>query len=602
MSKLRIALSRPPLALLRHPLGGRWQAFPVAREVLTAETVSAVDGVLRAAEDAAADGLWAVGFLCYEAGVAFDEAFAAHAPGPLPPAWFALCEPPLEVATAELPPAAAFEVGQVEPAVTAAEHESGVHRIREWIARGDTYQVNYTYPLRGAFTGDPWGLFRQLWRNQRAPHAAWIDTGSHAICSVSPELFFELEDGRLRSRPMKGTAARGRTTTEDRRQAEGLRASRKDRAENVMIVDMIRNDIGRIAEAGTVETASLFDVERYDTVLQLTSTITARTNVSGVEVLRALFPCASITGAPKVRAMEMIEELEPEPRGVYTGAIGCLAPRRRARFSVAIRTAVIDRENSDLSYGTGGGIVWDSKAEDEYRETVDKARVLTEPAPRFSLLETMLWEGGAGYRLLEEHLARLLDSAGYFDIPVDRAELVQLLEREAPTGRGAWRVRLLVDRGGAAWVTKAPMTELPRPCRLDLAAEPTDSSNVFLFHKTTHRAVYERSRRDRQDADDVLLWNERGELTESTLANVVLELDGRRLTPSLESGVLPGTLRERLLDSGEIEERVLPLSDLIGCDSVWLINSVRGWMPAELTSAATARLSAWARSRAPASE
>ena len=587
-------LARPPLALLRHPLGDRWQAFPAAQEIVTARTVSQVDRVLQTAQEATTEGLWAVGFLCYEAAPSFDEALTTRKPGRLPVAWFALCDPPSEVTTEQLPASGGFELGDLDASVSAAEHGRGVRRIREWIARGDTYQVNYTYPVLGSFAGDPWGLFRQLWRNQRAPHAAWIDAGDHAICSVSPELFFDLEDGRVRCRPMKGTAPRGRTTAEDRRRADGLRASRKNRAENVMIVDMIRNDIGKVAKPGTVETASLFDVERYDTVFQLTSTVTGEASGSAVEVLRALFPCASITGAPKVRSMQLIRELEPGPRGVYTGAIGRLAPQGRARFSVAIRTATVDRAAATLSYGTGGGIVWDSEAEDEYRETVDKTRVLATPAPPFALLETLLWRPGSGYRLLEEHLDRLADSAVYFGVPSDRDSILHALESHASELSDPRRVRLIVERNGSARVSSAAITETPVPCRVEIASEPIDSANVFLFHKTTHRAAYERARRDRPGADDVLLWNERGELTESTWANVVLELDGQRLTPSLESGLLAGTQRRRLLDDGEIEERALLVSDLIRCESLWLINSVRGWMPAELCPEAAARLPAMA--------
>ncbi|MDH3403274.1 MAG: aminodeoxychorismate synthase component I [Acidobacteriota bacterium] len=584
MSKPKTPLASPPLALLRHPRGEGWRAFPAAREILTAASVDAVGGVLARAEQAADDGLWAVGFLCYEAAAAFDGALTAHPPGPLPPAWFALCDPPLAVTTGQLPPGGAFEVGTLEPAITAAEHALAVRRVRGWIARGDTYQVNYTYPLRGAFAGDPWGLFRRLWRDQRAPHAAWIDAGGHALCSVSPELFFELADGRVRSRPMKGTAARGRTTAEDRRRAAALAASPKDRAENVMIVDMIRNDLGRIATPGSVETTRLFEVERYETLFQLTSTVSARTTAGAAGVLAALFPCASITGAPKVRAMELIAELEPEARGVYTGAIGCIAPRRRARFSVAIRTAVVDRARGALSYGTGGGIVWDSEPRDELAESAAKARVLTAPAPPFSLLETILWEPAAGYRLLPEHLDRLVDSACYFDVPVDRKAILGLLERQAPAAGKARRVRLLVARDGTATVRAEPLTVLPRPCRLELAAGPVDSADAFLFHKTTHRAAYERARRGRPEADEVLLWNERGELTEGTWSNLVLDLDGRRLTPALDCGLLAGTLRRRLLERGEIEERVLRVADLARCEGVWLINSVRGWTPAVLAT------------------
>ncbi|MCZ6727599.1 MAG: aminodeoxychorismate synthase component I [Acidobacteria bacterium] len=557
-------------------------AFDRVYEVVSAHSLSGVRQALDAAEEATREGRWAVGFVSYDAAPAFDSVLAAHPLDGFPLAWFAICEPPAEVTTVELPPAANFEVGSLRPSLTAVEHASGVRRIQDWIARGDTYQVNFTHRLEGKIAGDPWGLFLELWRNQPSSCAAWIDTGTHALCSASPELFFSLEESLLVSRPMKGTIARGRTTAEDRQRSGQLATSAKDRAENVMIVDMIRNDLARVARPGTVRTTSLFDVERYPSVFQLTSTVEARTEAGVGEIFAALFPCASITGAPKVRTMELIRELEPTARSIYTGAIGWLAPDRRARFNVAIRTAAVDRASGRLTYGTGGGILWDSDPQAEHDECLDKAKILTAPRPSFSLLETLLWRPDEGYRLLRRHLDRLLDSADYFSIPVDRTEIEHQLGQAGADWLEPQRVRLLVDHNGRARLSSHSFTPVTEPRRLALAGRAVDSADPFLYHKTTHRAVYERALLERSQFDDVVLWNERGELTETTIANLVLEVGGERFTPPLSSGLLAGTLRADLLARGEIRERVLHKPDLTACSAVHLINSVQGWMRAEL--------------------
>jgi para-aminobenzoate synthetase/4-amino-4-deoxychorismate lyase len=412
-------------------------------------------------------------------------------------------------------------------------------------------------------------------------YAAYLDIGSHLICSASPELFFHLNGRTLLSKPMKGTAPRGKTLADDRAQMEWLQHSEKNRAENVMIVDMIRNDLGRIAEIGSVQVPHLFEIERYPTVLQMTSTVTAQTNVSFVQIMSALFPCASITGAPKVSTMRFIAELETTPRGVYTGAIGYLTPERIAQFNVAIRTVTIDREAGQAEYGVGGGIVWDSDAADEYRECEIKTRVLTSAPIEFELLEALLWDPLDGYFLIDRHVARLTDTAAYFGFPFDRAALIDRLE-EARRSLPAvdHKVRVTLNRSGNLFVTATALSDISRPPvqRVVLARNPIDSGDVFLYHKTSRRRVYDQARTEQPGCDDVILWNERGEITESCSANVVIDVKGELITPPIECGLLGGTFRSELLAQGQIVERVITIDRLRTAQRLWLINSVRKWM------------------------
>jgi para-aminobenzoate synthetase/4-amino-4-deoxychorismate lyase len=432
--------------------------------------------------------------------------------------------------------------------------------------------------LRAAFDHDPWNLFLHLVRAQPNSYAAFIDTGRYAICSASPELFLKRDGNQLTMKPMKGTAPRGRFLREDRERANWLHHSEKNRAESVMIVDMTRNDLGRIAEIGSIRVSRLWETERYPTVWQMTSTVQATSDASFREILRATFPCASITGAPKARTMRIISELESDPRRVYTGSIGFLAPNRQAQFNVAIRTAIVDREKRAAEYGVGGGIVWDSEAGDEYAETRHKARVLTEPAQEFSLLESLRWTPDEGFWLLEYHLRRLRDSADYFDFAYDETRVVQELEcgalRLPPVGH---KVRLLSARDGALTFAAAPLVSHPEPVRLALATTPVNSSDKFLFHKTTQRAVYEAALAQRGEAEDVLLWNERGEITETCSANIVVQFGDEYFTPPLECGLLGGTFRAALLAHGKIRERVIPWQELMDAHALFRINSVRGW-------------------------
>jgi para-aminobenzoate synthetase/4-amino-4-deoxychorismate lyase len=574
-------MSESARAVLQRPGESAWISYQRPQAVLEAHEPEQVGAVLATAEDAAGQGLTAVGFLTYEAASAFDPALVTRPPGALPLAWFALFDggEPIDLHSPApiAPPSIAWT-----PSIDLDRYRDAIRRIHSWIAAGDTYQVNYTLRLWAPFTSSAESYFLHLAAHGDSRHGAFVDTGRHALCSLSPELFFRLDGERLLTRPMKGTARRGRTTGEDADVAEQLRASTKNRAENVMIVDMMRNDLGRIAHPGSVEVSRLWEVERYPTLFQLTSTCEADTDASVTEALGALFPCASITGAPKVRTMQLIAEIEDSPRGIYTGAIGSIGPGRAAQFNVAIRTIHVDRERELAEYGTGGGIVWDSVPDEEYEETRAKALVVTSPPPRFALLETMRWHPTSGFTLLERHLGRLLDSAAYFGRRVDRELVVARLESAVDGKQGAQRIRLEVRRDGTIEVESVDLSPGKRRWSVALAAGPIDPANRFLFHKTTVRETYDTARAGRPEADDVLLWNPRGEITESTIANVVVRRGGELLTPPVDCALLPGTLRAELLDRGRIREEIVRVDELAEVEAVFLINSVRGWIPTRL--------------------
>jgi para-aminobenzoate synthetase/4-amino-4-deoxychorismate lyase len=599
---------------------GRWLHFSRPERVLRAESAEEVLPRLREAEES---GLFVAGFVSYEAAPAFDHALKTHPVEGFPLLCLGLFHAPEVLEEIEEAPTSNVELGELKPSVSKDEFVAAIRTIKQRIAEGATYQVNYTYRLNADFSGNTWAFFCELVKAQKTDYAAFIEVDDYAICSASPELFFNFNNGCIVSRPMKGTAQRGRTLAEDWKQAEALRNSAKDQAENIMIVDMIRNDIGRVAEPGSVETISTYDVEKYPTVWQMTSTIQGNLaqrckdtkdnkhcaeNVAPLRlcsIFKALFPCASITGAPKAKTMEIIQSLESSPRKVYTGCIGFITPQGEACFNVAIRTALIDKKTGQLEFGVGGGIVWDSDAEAEYEETLTKARVLTQPRPDFQLLETMLWEPESGIFLLNEHLQRLGKSAAYFDIPLDTHAVYKGVEETVQQlDPIPYRIRLLVSRDGNSEIQTFPMEtggaqasapvggqtvassiEPRPPLHVAIADKPVDSQDVFLFHKTTHREVYESAfakvTADKQ-VDDVVLWNERGEVTESTIANIVVRKDGRLVTPPVECGLLAGTFREHLIKSGEIEEGILSKEELLQAEEVFLINSVRRWQRANI--------------------
>lgn len=562
---------------------GGWLGFDDPVAIGEARTLTEAIPTLRiVSERVASEGLWAVGWVSYEAAPAFDPALISRPASAFPLVWFGLFHAPRELPPTVLTPVPGEPI-EWQTTVSAAQHRDAIERIRHYIHSGDTYQVNYTRRLRASFGGDPWALFTRLIAAQKTRLGAFLDTGDWCLCSASPELFFRLEGDRLTSRPMKGTSPRGLSVADDQELRSVLAESEKNRAENVMIVDMVRNDLGRVCEPGSVHATRLYDIEQYPTVWQMTSTVEGRSRGGVPEIFQALFPPASITGAPKRRTMQIIAELETEPRSIYTGAVGFIAPGGRAQFNVAIRTVLIDRRQRMAEYGLGGGIVWDSTAAGEWEEGWVKARVLTELPANFDLLETLCWTPEGGVVLLEEHLDRLIKSARYFDRPADRAAiLARILETVAISASGPLRLRLRVDQAGRPSVEVQPLTPLPTPYRVTPALAPIHAEDRYLYHKTTRREVYEQALRSRPGFNDVLLWNEMREVTESCIANLIYEWEGRWYTPPVKCGLLPGVQRTAMLQAGTIRERILPLDELPAIQRLELINSVRNRWPIEI--------------------
>lgn len=578
-----------PQVVIHDAVNQRWLDFVNPLEIVTTTRVEEVSAALRHIEGRVnRDKLWVAGFLSYEASPAFDRSLKAHNDNYFPKLWFGFYQIPqtLEVSDCShvLPPTLAWA-----PSIAHSQYTAAIARIKNLIASGDTYQVNFTTRLRAEISAEfnAFEYWLALTRGQNASYAAFIDIGEFAVCSASPELFFQQAGDQILTRPMKGTVGRGRTTPEDKQLSEWLFNSEKNRAENVMIVDMMRNDLGKIARTGSVKVPRLFSLERYPTVWQMTSQVTAETDASFCDIIKALFPAASVTGAPKPRTMQIITELESEPRRVYTGTIGFVAPNHHSQLNVAIRTVLIDKQMQTAEYGVGGGIVWDSDAAEEYDECLAKAQVLVKRPPQFSLLETMLWTAEDGYFLLEHHLLRLSDSAEYFGIDCDAKNVRDCLLELGRRLVNRQRVRLLVDHRGNITLQHSELAETTNalPVRLRLAASPVDSKDTFLYHKTTNRAVYEAARSGTLDCDDVVLFNQEGFVTETSIDNIIVEkTDGTFVTPPVSTGLLAGTYRAYLLKQGKIVEETITIGQLKTAPSIAVINSVRGWRPAVLIS------------------
>lgn len=555
----------------------QWLLFRHPLQIHRAYDLESVVSALRAVEDqVTVNGFHAAGFIAYEAGPAFDPALVVQSPGAFPLLWFGTYREPEQV---PFPHLAAEDSAAIpwKPSVTENEYQLSFRKIKEYIEAGETYQVNYTLRLRAPFLENPWKLFVRMIHAQGYGYGAFVNTEGWTVCSASPELFFTVEDGVLISRPMKGTASRELTQTKDLEQAAWLAHSEKNRAENLMIVDMVRNDMNRIADTASVEVPNLFDVEKYPTLWQMTSTVRCRTRASVTDIFRALFPAASITGAPKVRTMQIIAELENAPRRIYTGTVGFISPGRNAQFNVAIRTVLVDKLNKTAEYGVGGGIVWDSENTDEMQECSTKARILVQPMPDFALLETIKWTPQEGYFLLDCHLTRLANSAAYFSRPVDIGEIrekLSVIARELPPC--PHRIRVVVPQENGPILEAQTLLPLPHPYRVRVARRPVNSRDPFLYHKTTHRRVYEQALEDAPGYDDVLLWNEKGEITESCIANIVVEMDGWLLTPPVHTGLLAGTYRSLLIEQNKVIEESITVQNLLRCSRVYMINSVRG--------------------------
>ncbi|MBN1760463.1 MAG: aminodeoxychorismate synthase component I [Chitinispirillaceae bacterium] len=609
-------MNAPVAAVCRN--GSSWLFFNEPHAVVTTSQIEEVTACLQRIAQYTASGFYAAGFIGYEAAAAFDPALVSFPPDEVPLLWFGIFRDPVAAATL---PATGFAPAPPiwQPSITYDSYIHAVERIKSHIAAGDTYQVNYTFRLTAPFTTDPWEYFTAVAVLHPAPFAAYINAGRFHVCSFSPELFFSLDGTAITMQPMKGTARRGAGSDEDVALEQRLLKTAKERAENIMIVDMIRNDIGRIARSGSVHVSELCAIRRYPTLLQMVSTVEGEVTVTLPELFGALFPCASITGAPKIQTCSIIRDLETTPRHVYCGAVGYWGPQGESRFNVAIRTLLVDTEKQQAEYGTGSGIVWDSVPEAEFGECMLKTAVVnpkyhmhtteTVPNPLFvrgngsatvmkgsvgegtgeplCIVETMLWTSGEGYFLLDAHLKRLMNTAVSFGVTLDEVSLRERLLRTAGALTGSrYRVRLTVDLNGGVVIvtTEFPGVSEAIPLPVRLAAYPVESSDPYLYVKTTRRRQYTIAQQNGVVGEELLFFNEREELTEMSIGNVVLEMrDGKRYTPPVSCGLLPGVFREHCLTAGTITERTLRVEELQRAVKVFRINSVRRWQECRIT-------------------
>ena len=509
-----------------------------------------------------------------------------RARGRMPLLWMAVFEASaVDVADSVAPPAQLPLALDWQMMTSRPDFAGALGAIQEAIKAGRTYQVNYTTRLRAAFARDAAAEYEALRAAQGAGYHALIETGDFTIVSLSPELFFRRQGAEVTARPMKGTRPRGRWTAEDDALRAELASSAKDRAENLMIVDLLRNDLGRVARPGTVRVTDAFAVEQYRTVHQMTSTVSAEVpaHTRVADLFKALFPCGSVTGAPKIETMKIIAELEASPREVYCGAIGIIEPGGDCTFNVPIRTLWVDHAAGMAEYGTGAGITADSDVATESAEVAAKAAILTERWPAFRLLETMRLDEGV-IRRIDLHMTRARESARYFGFPFDETGArIALSTCAADHPGGVWRVRLLVSASGTLETSVEPHGDEAGYRDVVLSRQPVAAADRFLYHKTTHRAIYDARRAESPEAWDVLLQNESGEVTEFTRGNLVVRRGDALLTPAHACGLLAGCFRAELLSNGAVQEARLRWEDLNAADEVWFINSLRGWVQVRLT-------------------
>jgi para-aminobenzoate synthetase / 4-amino-4-deoxychorismate lyase len=548
--------------------------FRDPRSVVSAYDPAELAPALAALEAARRAGKWAAGYFSYELGYLLEPRLAPLLPRgrAVPLLRFGIFDAP---APPEPAPATRAYAGPLIHEWTGAAYAARFARVHGWIGAGDIYQANLSFRARFAFVGDPFSLYENLRAHSHAPHCAYIDDGERQILSLSPELFFDLTaDGKLTARPMKGTAARGADGPSDEAAKERLRTSAKNRAENLMIVDLLRNDLGRIAEIGSVRAERLYEIETYPTVHQMVSTITAQLKPrTGIEqILRALYPCGSVTGAPKIRAMQIIREMEASPRGVYCGAIGYFAPDGSARFNVAIRTLTIAGNRGEL--GIGGAVVHDSNAADEYAECLLKARYYEAERKPLELIET-LRHSHEGFTRLDLHLSRMKRSAETFGLPFEREAAMRALERtifDAPA-----RIRLTLNEAGEFSATSAPLSDEKAEWKFAISPIRIASADLLNRHKTNWREIYDSEfKRVANECDEIVFLNEKDEVVEGSRTSIFARLGGKVFTPPLSSGALDGCLRRELIETGECEERVLTRADLENAEEIYLGNSLRG--------------------------
>jgi para-aminobenzoate synthetase / 4-amino-4-deoxychorismate lyase len=563
--------------------------------LLIANNLDDIPTLFQRIEEAQRSGFYVAGWMAYECGYHFEPASLPSAPTlPAPLAWFGVYTAPLtfdhNTNAIKNHENISFPIGDrtnetktypknLRFGISEEDYGKKISAIKNYFESGDTYQVNYTDAYHFSFAGNPLSLYREIKQKQHASYCAFMHCGDTHILSCSPELFFRRVGLSILLRPMKGTAPRGKYQSDDKKQIEFLAHDEKNRSENLMIVDLLRNDVGRISEAGSVAVREMFKVEKYETLFQMTSTITATLlpETSYYHLFKSLFPSGSVTGAPKIRTMQIISELETRPRGVYTGALGFFSPDQTSVFNVAIRTITVRQGTGTM--GIGSGILFDSEPMNEYNECLLKARFLTMPSEEFQLIETILWENG--YPLLRYHIARCSSSAEYFGFCFDEEKIIAELQRRAASFHSGikHKVRLLVSGDGSFVIENSPIAETISTRRIALAEEQTDPTDRFYYHKTTRRVLYERyfSRAQLQHYEDFIFQNERGEITEGSISNIFIQQGNKLYTPPVECGLLPGVYRRHVLETHPAaSEKILYVDDLRTADAIFICNAIRG--------------------------
>lgn len=561
-------------------LGERYTFTQPIKELKTRD-LSEVADLLAQVESYQEQGYYVVGYVSYEAAPAFEEKLAVHNL-PLLGEYLLYFTVHNRVETSPIP--LTYEEVDLpskwREQTSAEDYEKAISQIHHHLRQGDTYQVNYTVQLKQDLSANPFAIYNRMVVEQEAGYNAYVEHDEMAVISMSPELFFEQNDRELTTRPMKGTTQRGVTDQEDLAQASWLEQDSKNRSENMMIVDLLRNDMNRISEVGSEHVERLCQVEQYSTVWQMTSTIKSqlRPDVDLVEIFRSLFPCGSITGAPKIATMEIIKNLEPQPRGVYCGTIGLLLPNGRRIFNVAIRTIQLHQEKA--IYGVGGGITWDSTWESEYREVHQKAAVLYRKQARFQLITT----GKISQKQLlfeDKHLERLTKASRYFAFPFDPEDLRQKIEEECQVcdSHQDYRLRISLSKSGEIELSRQILTSLsPSFCKAKLCLQEADLNQSFTYFKTTHRPHLSLGEQE------IIYHNVAGELLETSIGNLVLKINGKLYTPPIRLGILPGIYRQHLLETGQVEEKVLTVPDLDQAETIYGCNAVRGLYELEVNS------------------
>ncbi|MCA1198463.1 aminodeoxychorismate synthase component I [Sphingomonas sp. R647] len=577
-------LVQTPFVLLddARPGGAEARLYTAPVRVIAAHRPEEVAPALAALDAAQAEGLHAAGYIAYEAGHALEPRLGGLSrEGGTPLLWFGLFETVEHLApdaiAARLPDPAGAWVGRPTPQISRSDYDAAFARVHDWIEAGDIYQANLTFRAAVRVAGDPLAIYAAIRSRAAAGYGGIVWTGSDWLLSFSPELFFALRQGELIARPMKGTTPRGATPEADEAARVELAQDEKQRAENLMIVDLMRNDLTRIAAPGSVSVPELFKVETYPTLHTMVSTIAAKLapEIGPGQALAAIFPCGSVTGAPKIRAMEVIAAVEPDARGAYTGSIGRIDPDGDAAFNVAIRTLHLRDGASEASIGLGSGVVADSRAGEEWDECLAKGAFLTRGQRRFDLIETMAFDPVGGIALLERHLERMRASAEAFGIRFDRHGVRNELQAATFRLRHPAKVRLLLSPEGRIAIGTAPMPEVPvDPETVALATRKVAPRDFRLAHKTTDRRPWPRV----AGAWETIYVDADGYLTEGSFTSLFVARDGMLLTPPLTRGILPGVLRAELIASGRAVEADLRTEDL--SDGFFLGNALRGLVSA----------------------